>query len=68
MTVKQLIESLQKCDPDSNVEVAIMQFNKAWPVAYCKPEFVKSKENGHDTRIYVALPQQMRTSLSKVVP
>lgn len=64
-TVKDLIDSLSDCDIDSPIEVAISQYNKLYPIAYCKVDRVINKEDGSTTRLYVSLPDSMRTLVRK---
>lgn len=72
VTVKELIESLQKFPEDANVEIAISQFNKVHPVAYCKPEktsiyggyIFANMKNGKDVRIEVTLPYDEETFMT----
>lgn len=68
MTTKELITELQKCDPESRVEISISQYNKNYPVAYCGVDQVCNKQNGQDTRIKIALPKNMRTLVKSSHP
>jgi hypothetical protein len=76
VTVKQMIESLQRFDENAPLEISIYQINKRYPVAYCEPnESVMVKgmfaqmQNGVHVRIEVKLPETnenyMITSLRK---
>ena len=74
MTVKELKEILNNIEDDSQeVEVAIRQANKVYPVAYCeihKPIWSRLQTNGTINRIEVSLPYDddimMVTSKRKV--
>ena len=64
ITVGMLIKSLQEFDENDPVEVAVTQYNKYNPVAYCKieksvfssTELYCTKRNGRDVRIEIQLP------------
>lgn len=66
VTVKQMIESLQRWPMDAKVEVAIEQYNQVYPVAYvppiqsngpgCKPGNYATMPDGNTVRITVMLP------------
>ena len=64
-TVKQLIESLQRYEPDDIVEVEIGQsYNKSFPVGYCDIKesvmlegLFATKRNGVRVRININLPE-----------
>jgi len=59
---KDLITQLATLDPEANVMVAIQQYNKVNPVAYCLAFDVQVFGN----RIYCALPDNMHTVERKV--
>jgi hypothetical protein len=67
MKVKDMIEKLLQCDPDSHIEVSVNQYGKRYPVAYCEVDTVINKQNGQDTRIIIALPDTMRTRSMKQI-
>lgn len=69
VTVAQLIEKLQKIeDKTQPVEIAIRQYNKAYPVAYTEPHNDTHLTQVHNcVRIYTSLPENMRTSKRKTV-
>jgi hypothetical protein len=62
MTTKELIAHLQGIDPSGEqiVQIAVMQENRAYPVAYCRPHTVAGySETG--LRVYCHLPEGMHT-------
>jgi len=67
MTVKELIALLEKIEnKDKEVQIAIRQYNKAYPVAYCAPndrDYLNQTECA--ARITVSLPDNMRTMTYK---
>lgn len=60
ITVKQVIESLQKMPQDAPFVIVINQYNKRYPVAYLSPEiildYMVEMQNGTDVRMHVQLP------------
>lgn len=64
-TVRELIAELEKIeDKDKPIEVAIRQYNKAYPVAYT-PIFSSLNFNGDTYRIYTSLPDRVYTAGGK---
>lgn len=66
ITVAQLIEQLQKCDLNSSVEISVGQSNSVYPVVYLEPLQVINKQNGHDTRIKVRMPEDKKVINQKI--
>jgi len=66
MTTKELIAHLQRIDPNGRqiVQIAVMQENRAYPVAYCRPHTVAGY-NDTALRIYCHLPEGMHTVQKK---
>ena len=64
MKAKELIELLERFDLDKNVEIAIKQTNKIYPIAYVNPWEV-SNYRPDKIRIYCTLPDNMYTSKRK---
>jgi hypothetical protein len=65
MTVKELIEALQKKDSNLVVKIAVTTYTQAYPVAYCEPRTFDSESWG-ELRIGAALPKEMHTVKKKV--
>lgn len=67
LTVQQLIDLLNKVeDKNKTVEIAVHQFNKAYPVAYTVPsnrDYLRQTDCS--VRIGTWLPDNMRTSVRK---
>lgn len=70
MTVEKLIEMLQKIeDKQAHVEVAISQYNKRYPVAYCdihNPTYNRLQNNGKSHRIEISLPHNDKSFMYTV--
>ncbi len=65
MKNKELIEKLLRLDPEAEVEIAVKQYNKVYPVAYPKAFDVDNYRDGL-IRIYATLPENMFTVERKV--
>ena len=69
ITVEDVIKSLQEYDKNSPFEIAIHQFNKIHPIAYCQPQkdsygvFV-SPQSGNVVRMSVGLPADGKTFMT----
>ena len=60
MNVKQLIEQLQKLNPEAEVEIPVSVYTRAYPAAYGPVDLVVPSHTG-GVRIWTHLPDNMYT-------
>jgi hypothetical protein len=53
MKVKALIEALQNMDENAEIEIALMQYNKKYPVEYLSINDTINKENPMSYQMFV---------------
>lgn len=56
MTTQQLIDQLRHYPPDSNIRIAINQYNKTYPIHYVEGDLTIDRRNGRDITIHASLP------------